>query len=250
MKKIFLIIICCAICVLFGCSKKADEPSPSISSLPPSAATEYQASPSPTPNPTLSEEEKENINKYNELLNLCIRYHDWSAALLIKAMYEEGKITKNQYFELFSIDAFSEAKDYDDEFWNRTQSYIDNMSNVLNEVNYSAENIQSLSQTIGNAVQQGSVYIAIFDSQEKVDRVSQGLTCIDNWLEESSEEKFNMVMDFLNSQELSTDEKVTLYCYLSYNSNLPEEINSNGNKKTINEYFIDNGLENYLDTLG
>ena len=249
MKKIIAIFSCVILCSLIGCSPvdTVEESMPIISTI--TILSEEQAS--PTPNPTLSEEEKENTNSYNELLSICEKYNDWSAALLIKTMYEEGRVTKDQYYKLFSISAFSDAKDYEEEFWIKIESYIGNISNVINGVGQATEeDIQNLFQDLRNSIQQGTIYIAIFDSQEKIDRVTEGITCIDNWLMQNTEEYFAAVLSFLNSDELSTGEKVLLYCYLFYNPNLPEDINYNGNKVTITDYFKNNGLENYLDTLG
>ena len=249
MKKVIVILLCGVLCILFGCSPNETvvESATSISTN----TTLTEAPASPTPKPTLSEEDKENINKYNELLGLCEKYHDWSAAILIKTMYEEGKITEDQYYELFSISAFLEAKDYDEEFWLKIKSYIESISDVINGVGETTEeDIQTFYQNIGNAVQQGSIYIAIFDSQDKIDRVSKEITYIDNWLIENTEDNFTVVLSFLNSEELCPGERIVLYCYLYYNPNLPQDIDSNGKKVTVTEYFNNNGLEGYLDSVG
>ena len=81
----------------------------------------------------------------------------------------------------------------------------------------------------------------LFDSMEKQGRVVRGVSSIDEWFEEPTDEKFNAFTELYFSDDLTPGEIIVLSCYLQYHPNCPAEI---GRKQT-SKYFASKEIQEH-----
>lgn len=219
--KILVLVLVAILMTFFfvGCIHESSENAENIVEM----LTTEQLSSSPPPKPTLSEQEIKNREEYNELMDICERYNDWSAALLIRDMYNKGIVTQNQYAKLYSISAFEGIKDFSEELWSQIQNQLNSASNVLNEKENSMDR-DALYAYLSNASQQGTVYIKLLDSQEKQDRMIRSVAYIDRWFDDPTEQNFERVEQDYFADELTPGEIILLSCHMQYHFNRPDKV--------------------------
>lgn len=221
MRSLFILILILMLVPLslVACSPASEVEQETVS--PTITQSDQNLSPTPTPKPTLSEEEIKNREEYNKLMNICVKYNDWSAVLLVRQMLTAGKISDDQFSKLYSIPAFSGMQDFDEGMWKRISERLQLVSNVLNDKSTDIDEetfIQSLSDTLAN----GTVYLMLFDSEEKQERMIKGIEIIDKCFEETSDENCELLRQSYFSDSLTPGEIVLLYYYIQ---NSPRSIN-------------------------
>ncbi|MFA5675871.1 MAG: hypothetical protein WDA65_05030 [Christensenellales bacterium] len=240
MKKIVLIFIMLIVLLAFAaCAGEPDANQEDAADTP--AAPELTSS--PTPKPTLSKEDIENRERYDMLISIAERYNDWSAALLVREMHSDGKITESQYLKLFSIEAFKDAKNYNDGIWDKLKDQLNGVANVING-NSKDMDKDEFNNYLCTAARHRTVYITLFDSQEKRERVIRGISNIDEWFDEPTDDKFNAFTELYFSDGLTPGEVILLNCYLRHHPNSPAEVGG----KTTSKYFTSKGIQEYADS--
>ncbi len=239
MKKIaWLFVMLIMLLAFAACAGEPDSNEEDVTETPVAPTL----TPPPTPKPTLSEEDIENRERYDELITIAERYNDWSAALLIREMLSDGKITESQYSKLFSIAAFKDAKNFKDAIWDKTKSQFSDVADVLNGTSKDMDK-DEFYKFLFDASQHRTVYIMLFDSREKQERVIRGISSIDEWFEEPTDEKFDAFTEFYFSDDLTPGEVILLNCYLQSHPNCPAEISG----KPTSKYLTSKGIQEHAD---
>lgn len=245
-KHIMIIVVLIVLLLSFvSCSKQVEDVegnhTPDITDESPVQQTQEVSEPTPTPKPTLSEEEIRVIEKYNELIGYCKYYNDWSAAVFVKGMYDYGAISEADFYELASIPGFEDIGEFSDEAWKRIAKHTETLSLILNGKleELDDEGMEDFYQSLCDASQKGTVYINAFDSMEKQERVIKGVALINKWLDDPTQENFELVKEVYFSEDLTPGEIILLYCHMYY---------SNGEVIEDKQEFLDNqGIKEYAD---
>lgn len=203
-----------------------------------------------TPKSTLSEDEKRTISRLNEYLSYCRDHNDWYAAVLLKEMYDNGEITQEQFSELYNISAFENAKDFDDEVWKQIKDHLVNISSILNEetVSCNETDVKAFYNYLCSSAQKGTVYITLFNTQEKKNNIKSGIDYIRKWFKDPSEDNLALVKEVLSAEALSPGEVLFLGSQLYYNLDLPETISAENGVVESSVYLDDKGFDVLIDT--
>lgn len=251
MKKILIVLmLILSVVSLVACANKtSDVGNQDIDNKTKETVQQDQdETPTQPPKPTLSEEEKRNLERYSKLFGYCEKYKDWSAAILIKEMFDEGKISNSQYAKLCLIESFEETRDLSDDLWKQVEDHVKNISSIINghlkELN--KDDLDQFYKSLCAASQQGAVYINIFDSQEKMDRVIKGVAYINKWLDEPSDENLELVKEIYFSEDFTPGEVLLLSCHLNY---FPNENSSETRSVELAELGITEYSDQALESL-
>lgn len=195
---------------------------------------------SATPKPTLSEEEKRILEKYDELMSYCENYNDWSAAVLIKEMYNAGEISEKEFHKLAQISGFEDTRDMSDEIWTQVQEHIRSISDIANGQldGLNEAGMDKFYQNLCMAAQHGTVYINALDTQDKKERIAQGIAYIDQWIREPNEDNFALVEDVIKNDALTSGEIMLVCCHMYYAS-------GEDNERT--DYLDNQGVRDIMD---
>ncbi len=237
-KRVLLALI---IFALMSCAIACDNESTAVTNLESITTTTVIATPPPTltPKPTLSEEEIRIKQEYNDLVDICEKYNDWSAVLLIREMYKAGKISENYFKSLNSIEAFNGMKDYNEETWGEYESQIRRVSDILNG---KSKDEGFIYEHLSRMTKYKTVYVMLFDTEEKRENIIFGVSCINAWFLNPSKEKFNSIKQIYFSDKLTPGEILVLSCYIQYHPDKPSVVLDGDKKIDLEDYLKKNGI--------
>lgn len=243
MKRVIIIIIIVVLLISsISCAKQIAEENNTITIAPVPKendsieTTGYSSAPESTP----QKDQDMMLKEYNGLLENCREYTDWSAAVLIRDMYNDEKISEEHYTELASVSGFLGTQDLNDGLWVQVKKHIERISNILNgqQKDLDKAGLDRFYQELCIDSQQDIVYINALDSQEKKDRVLKSIRYINEWIDEQTEENFDNVKIVFFSDELTPGEVIILSCYMYY---------AKGQDKKRIEFLDNQGFKDYTD---
>ena len=207
------------------------------------------STPSRTKKPVLSEEEKTNVSRYNELFSYCQMFNDWYAAVLLKEMLDVGEITYDQFSAVFEIDPFNKAKDFDDKLWMQIKNQLNEVASVINghTNDISKTTMDNCYNYLCSSAQQDTFYLCILESQGKIQRMAQAVNDIHVWFKNPTEENFLPIQNTFLSEDLSSGEIVMLSCYLYNSPKLPSEVESEAQYVDSLVYLNEHEINKYGD---
>jgi hypothetical protein len=186
------------------------------------------STPSRTKKPVLSEEEKANVSRYNELFSYCQEFNDWYAAVLLKEMLVQGKITYDQFSAIYEIDFFYKAKKFDDNLWMQIKNQLNEIADTINghTNDISETDMNNYYNYLCSSAKQDIFYLSMFESKDKIQRMAQAVNDIHVWFKNPTEENFIPIQNTFLSGDLSSGEIVMLSCYLYNSPRLPDKVES------------------------
>ncbi len=265
MKKLIALLLtaaaaaCLAACSIFPIDTDPygteEAPSPSAAESPiatpfvsPSPTLSPSPPPSPSPSPTVLPEQAAAQKEYEKLIGYCRDYLDMSAADAIKDMFDEGKITSEQYEALWGM--WPGMKDYGSDEWAELKDETGMMSDIINGrmSGLGEDDGEYFCGMMCTLPQQGAAYISLFDSQQKQDRIKAGVDLVSKWCSDPTEENMKSVEEAYYSEDLTPGEIMMLGYYIYYNKDMPARIEVDGASKESLDYIARQGYLDYADS--
>ncbi len=252
MKKILCLLLCTAMILSFcACTAAPAEQTPASTPVStPEPTPSPTSEPTPTPEPTLSPEEIEAakyMEEYEKLKAYSENYGDEYAAFLIKKMYDQGKISEDMFYDVDSylIDSNDAGN------WAFIEDVYGQWCRILNGTSetLSPSTVDNTLGELQNMAWEGKTYISVFDSEEKRNRVENGIKIINEWCKTPTDETRIKMEDMFFSEGLTAGEIEVLMMWALTNPNYLENVTVDGNTYDRRDYFSMN-IERFGKSLG
>ncbi len=192
---------------------------------------------------------KENKDEYEKYKGYYEKYKDDFALLFIKNMVDEGKITPEM---LDSING-TLYTGTDEATWEMYREIYEEWSSILNgkQEEMYPEALDAVNNQLYEEAAQGIIHITLFDTEEKRQRVMNGIEKISEFYVNPTEGNREKMEDMYFSDDLTPGEIDMLFTWILANPNVDnvKTVTINGKEYTMGDYLtID--IERYGTSMG
>ena len=192
---------------------------------------------------------KENKKEYENLRRYYDDYKDEYALVLIRDMYESGKLSSELIEDLKNTTIFEIDKANFEAYKETCERWREILNYEFEELPFADEQINEMMYNFHYFANDGMVLISLFNTEEKRDIVENGLNIIKEWQSNPTQENRELVEDMYFSEKLTPSEIVVLFTWMNGNPDQLAEVNVGDRSYTIYEYFAYK-IEKYGTSIG